>query len=94
MADIPAFVQNLIDALTKNLGEAGLECEIRIEPVAGTKMYRFFVISDGFAAMQHSERQTVVWRIVDKAIPQSDAVKVSMIMTLTRAEFGEENTGT
>ena len=78
----------------KNLGDAGVECEIKIEPVAGTRMYRFFVISDGFAALEHSERQTVVWRIVDKALPQSDAVKVSMIMTVTRAEFGEENTGT
>lgn len=94
MADTPAFVQNLVDAFQKNLGEAGLECEIKIEPVSGTKMYRFFVISDGFGAMQHSERQTVVWRIVDKALPQSDAVKVSMIMTLTRVEFGEESTGT
>lgn len=94
MADTPAFVQNLVDALQNNLAEAGLESEIKIEPVPGTKMYRFFVVSDGFGAMQHSERQTVVWRIVDRALPQSDALKVSMIMTLTRAEFGEENTGT
>ena len=87
MADTPAFVQNLIDALTKNLGDAGLECEIKIEPVAGTKMYRFFVISDGFAAMQHSERQTVVWRIVDKAVPQSDAVKAGGVALLSAEAF-------
>ena len=89
MASAPVFVQNLVDALQKNLGEAGLECEVTIEPVEGTRMFRFFVISDGFGAMQHSERQTVVWRIADRSLPDVDAMKVSMIMTLTRAEFGE-----
>lgn len=89
MTDTPTFVQTLTDTLERNLREAGIDCKVRQEPVQGTKMYRFFVVAEGFKQMQHSERQTVVWRIVDKAIQPSDAVKVSMIMTLTPEEFGE-----
>lgn len=90
MTDTPTFVQTLADALVRNLKDAGIDCEVRQEPVQGTKMYRFFVVAEGFKAMQHSERQTVVWRIVDKSLQPSDAVKVSMIMTLTPEEFGED----
>ena len=52
-------------------------------------MFRFYVVSDGFADMIHSERQSLVWRIVDQALEPSEAIKISMIMTLTREEFGD-----
>lgn len=89
MADTPAFVQHLAGALTTQLQENGLIAEITFEPVLGTKMYRFYVVSDGFAEMMHSERQSIVWRIVDKALNESDALKISMILTLTREELGD-----
>lgn len=85
----PPFVNTLIEALSANLNEAGLDSEIQVESVEGTRMYRFFVISDQFGKLNYSERQNLVWRIVDKALPQSDAIKISMIMTLT----GEEASG-
>ena len=46
--------------------ENGLRAETTFEPVIGTKMFRFYVVSDGFAQMMHSERQSIVWRIVEK----------------------------
>jgi stress-induced morphogen len=89
MSDTPAFVQQLVSALTTTLRGNGLTAGITFEPVVGTKMYRFYVVSDEFAEMMHSERQSLVWRVVDQALQQADALKVSMILTLTRNEIGE-----
>jgi hypothetical protein len=89
MAEAPAFVQQLASALTTQLEQNGLSAETTFEPVIGTKMFRFYVVSDGFAQMMHSERQSIVWRIVDKALDQSDALKISMILTLTHDELGD-----
>lgn len=66
-----------------------MRAETTFEPVIGTKMFRFYVVSDGFAQMMHSERQSIVWRIVEKALNQADALKISMILTLTHDELGE-----
>lgn len=89
MTDIPVFVQTLRDALVARLGDVGLQCEVEYEPVQGTKMYRFFVYSDGFAEMGYTERQSLIWRITENALPPHDAIKVSMILTLTPDEVGE-----
>jgi hypothetical protein len=89
VANAPPFVQQLVSALATRLEENGLNAEITFEPILGTKMYRFYVVSDGFAQMMHSERQSIVWRIVDKALEQSDALKISMIPTLTHDELGD-----
>jgi hypothetical protein len=89
MMDNPAFVQKLSSQLRSQLEANGLTAEVKFETVMGTKMFRFYVISDGFADMIHSERQSLVWRIADQALEPSEAIKISMIMTLTRDEFGD-----
>lgn len=61
--DSPAYIQRLADNLGAQLAENGLVTEVNWEPVVGTKMFRFYVVSDGFANMIHSERQSLVWRI-------------------------------
>jgi acid stress-induced BolA-like protein IbaG/YrbA len=87
--DSPAFVQTLANQLRSQLQENGLLADLRVEQVTGTKMFRFYVVSDGFADMIHSERQSLVWRIVDQVLEPSEAIKISMIMTLTKEEFGD-----
>jgi len=87
--DGPAFVQKLKSQLRSQLQENGLSADVRVEQVTGTKMFRFYVVSDGFASMIHSERQSLVWRIADQALEPSEAIKISMIMTLTREESGD-----
>jgi hypothetical protein len=89
MENVPAFVQTLTQALTNQLANNGLTAEVSSEPVVGTKMHRFYVVSDGFAEMMHSERQSVVWRIADQALDPSDALKISMILTLTHDEIDD-----
>jgi len=89
MEDKPAFVRTLANALVNQLASNGLSAEVSCEPIPGTRMYRFYVVSDGFAEMMNSERQSLVWRIVDQALQPADAIKISMILTLTHDELGE-----
>lgn len=92
--DNPTFVQKLASQLRAQLAENGITAVVNCEPVTGTKMFRFYVVSDGFANMIHSERQSVVWRIVDQVLAPSEAIKISMIMTLTPDECGDSEPAT
>ncbi len=65
MEDKLAFVQTLANALANQLASNGLTAQVSCEPVPGTRMYRFCVVSDGFAEMMNSERQSLVWRIAE-----------------------------
>lgn len=84
----PPFVEQLKKALKQQLQDAGINADVDAEPAGGTKLYRFFVISDDFQQLSHSERQGVVWRIAQKELQPSDQVKISMILTLTQDENG------
>jgi hypothetical protein len=88
MADVPDFVSKLKAALEKDLHDVGVDGTVEVEPAGTTKLFRFFVVSDGFKDLRHSERQNLVWRIVEKTLSPDDAVKVSMVMTLTKDELG------
>jgi hypothetical protein len=73
--------------LQKGLATRGVEAEISVHPISGTKMHRFYVVSDKFKRMEFTERQAVVWRIAN-SLPESDQTHISMIVTLTHAEVG------
>lgn len=89
MEDKLAFVQTLANALANQLASNGLTAQVSCEPVPGTRMYRFCVVSDGFAEMMNSERQSLVWRIANQALLPTDALKISMLLKLTHDEMGE-----
>jgi hypothetical protein len=90
MPDTPVFVTKLKAALEKDLRALGLKSTVSVEPAGTTKLYRFFVVSDDFRDLRHSERQNIVWRIVDKTLSAEDSIKVSMIMTLAKEELGPD----
>ena len=83
---VPAFLIRLKKALVETLKRAGIEAKVKSEPVPQTKLFRLAVLSPQFKAMRHSERQSLVWRITEKAISPDDQMRISMIHTLTSEE--------
>jgi len=73
----PAFVARLSDALRRRLQGA----QVDHEHVRGDR-YRFVVVWDPFDAMDHPERQRLVWDVAEGELDRSDLLNVSMILTL------------
>ena len=71
---VPAFVDRLAEALKTRLPGA----EVRYEHVRG-KRYRFVVVWKQFDAMDHPERQEIVWDLADRELPGEDLLNVAMI---------------
>lgn len=83
---LPAFVLKLKDALANELKSGGIQAEVSAEPVPTTKLFRVTVLAPKFRKMGHFERQDLVWRIAEKAIPD-DQLRISMILTLSDDEM-------
>ncbi len=87
----PQFVDTLCDALVDGLERLGIQSEVHPQRVRGTRMHRFYVIADGFEYLRHSERQSVVWRIAEAILTDAQLNKISMILTLTPDELGDDD---
>lgn len=85
----PLFVKRLKDALTEGLKNAGIVARVAYERVPTTKLYRFAVLAGKFESLTHSERQSLVWRIAEQALPPDEQILISKILTLTPEEAGE-----
>ena len=83
----PLFLSRLKKALVETLKQNGIEAKVRSEPVPYTKLYRLAVLSPQFKAMRHSERQSLVWRIAERAVSPDEQMRISMILTLTSEEM-------
>jgi hypothetical protein len=82
----PAFLTHLTNALVDTLKGSGIQAKVKSQRVPGTKLYRLSVYSPQFKKMYHSERQSLVWRVADRAISPDDQMRISMILTLTGEE--------
>lgn len=78
----PQFVKTLADALTRILTKQGLNPRVSFEAVPRTKLYRFVVVSPAFEKMPYSERQEIVWRVVQTMLPVEDQFLVGGISTI------------
>jgi hypothetical protein len=81
------FEKKLVQTLRDGLNSAGIKAEVDLEPIRGTKLRRVYVVSPTFEKLRHSERQDLVWRIVNFTFPQEDQLKISMILTLSPREM-------
>src|SRR5438046_1892071 len=79
-ASTSSFVHRLKGVLADSLTAAGLDTEVRTEPVRLTKLYRVLVVSKQFKHMRPSERQDLVWRIVGDKLTQQEQLRISMIL--------------
>ena len=84
--DKPVFLTHLTGTLVDTLKASGIKAHVKSQRVPGTKLYRVSVVSPQFKRMYHSERQSLVWRIADRAISPDDQMRISMILTLTGEE--------
>jgi hypothetical protein len=86
---IDPFAVEVMLALKDGLRALRIEADISSEPVRGTTLIRFFAVAKKFKKMDYSERQMVVWRIVQEVLTPARLRRISMIMTLTPEEFAE-----
>ncbi len=78
----------VIAALSEGLKKRGVPVkELFSEPVEGTKMRRFYVIAGKFSSMTFTERQTVLWSILNEQ-PADVRAMVSLVTPLTPNEVG------
>jgi hypothetical protein len=62
------------------------DTRIEHEIVQGTRYVRLKVTSKKFGNLGHAERQAVVWRILERALPPVDFARISIVLTLTPEE--------
>lgn len=76
-------------ALKKHLLRGGLPPKIvRSQRIAGTDFRRYIVVAPKFENIAYHQRQDIVWRILECAIPNGeDRMLVSMIVTMSMKEW-------
>lgn len=72
--------------LRTGLNQAGIKAAIKIETVQGTSLSRVLVTSEQFRRLDPSERQDLVWRIIDQSFSPEEQLRISMVLTLTPDE--------
>ncbi|HMN40664.1 MAG TPA: hypothetical protein PKE29_07435 [Phycisphaerales bacterium] len=87
----PAFIARVRNALMQDLARAGIAAEVTVEPIRGTKLHRITVIAGKFAKLRFTERQAVVWKIIDQVLDKKDQLFISMVLTLTPSEASGES---
>ncbi|HVS69733.1 MAG TPA: hypothetical protein VHQ47_00590 [Phycisphaerae bacterium] len=84
--NVPELVRRAEEGIVEGLRCVGIDATVQHSPVPQTKLYRLGVYAPQFAAMKHSERQSLVWRIVEKVLSPEEQMRISMILTLTPRE--------
>lgn len=79
----PAFLTQLKTALVEGLSVGKIKAAVQAEAVPTTHLYRVTVVAPQFKALKHSERQSLVWRIAERALSPEDQLRISMILTLS-----------
>ena len=82
-----AFRQKLKSVLLSGLAAGGIKAEVEMESIPGTKLTRVLVTARKFKNLRPSERQDLVWRIVEQHFTPDDQLLISMIMTLATNEY-------
>ena len=74
-------------ALTQGLAVGGIQATARIEHIQGLKLHRVLVTAKEFDKLEPSERQNLVWRIIDKEFSAEEQLQITMVLTLTPDEL-------
>jgi hypothetical protein len=83
---IKKFSDRLKQVLVDGLTRSGIVSVINIDPVKNTYLNRVIIISRDFEHLKQSERQDIVWRIVNFNFGYDGSLKISQISTLTHNE--------
>jgi hypothetical protein len=75
-------------ALKSGLKLAGFAVEqIETQPIRGTKLFRVTLVAKGFEKLWTTERQDLVWRILNQSFNREEQLQISMIITLSPGEL-------
>ena len=74
-------------ALKQGLAVGGIRATARIEHVQGLRLHRVLVTAKEFDKLDPSERQNLVWRIIDQQFSQEEQLQIAMVLTLTPDEL-------
>jgi hypothetical protein len=85
----PAFLQRLASGLIGALKTGGIPAKVDYQPVRTTRLYRVAVLAPKFKQLKSYERQNLVWRIAEKTLTPDEQLRISMILTLTPEEAGD-----
>src|SRR5690349_21798314 len=81
------LADRVVSALKSGLKTAGFTVTaIQTEPIKGTKLFRVTLIAKGFEKIWHTERQDLVWRILQHVITPEEQLHISMVLTLAPTE--------
>ena len=80
------FEDRLRKALKEGLDVAGIDATIETEAVPNTKLHRVMVTANGFGDLRFSERQDLIWRIMDREFGPDEQLRISMILDMTPGE--------
>lgn len=83
----PAFLTRLKNALVADLKGSGIRARVQFVRIPTTRLFRIRVLAPQFKELRHSERQSLVWRIAEKALSPAEQLRISMILTLTAEEL-------
>jgi hypothetical protein len=81
------LVNRVVAALKAGLTTSGFAVDgIETEPIKGTRLFRVTVVARGFEKIWVTERQDLVWRILDQTLTKPEQLQISMIVTLAPSE--------
>ena len=81
------FAARLKDAVIADLKRAGIHASVDTQPIRGTRLHRVYVVAKQFGKLRPTERQDLIWRIVDQHLKPDEQLRISMILTVTPAEW-------
>jgi len=83
----PPLATRIVAALKDGLKTSGFAVEgVEVEAIKGTKVLRVTVVARGFDKLWVTERQDLVWRILNQALTRDEQLRISMVVTLSPSE--------
>jgi hypothetical protein len=83
----PVLRDRVVAVLKQGLKRAGFGVDaIETEPIKGTKLFRVTLIAKGFEKIWVTERQDLVWRILNRELTPDQQLRISMVLTLAPSE--------
>ena len=81
------LAERVAAVLKADLKSAGFPViAIETEPLKGTKVFRVTLIAKGFEKIWLTERQDIVWRILQESFTKEERFRISMVVTLAPTE--------
>src|SRR5438105_3024757 len=86
----PRRRRELTSQLVEGLAERGIPARAELEKSDLPGRYRLIVSSNAFERLLESERQELVWRVIQQRWPRDDQFRLTLTLTLSGKEAAGE----